>query len=133
MSRSYAHWQQAILDRFADRADIGKLELYARYFEEPGLSKQCVMECFELIESEYEIPAGLLRPEDKLAKLVDPVKAKNPLRWLFYRSREEDIESEINHQLAKRMRRHGTLNKWPKVETIDDLIRAWCGLTPTGR
>lgn len=100
-------------------------------------AKDKVFECLKLIEDEYQVPAGLLRPDDKLEKLFDPVVAKNPWRWLVYRTREGDSETEINYELGKRIRRSGTVQSWSHVEkfgdlTIRDFIRAWCGLTQSG-
>jgi len=129
MNRGGSHWHDALISRFADRKNIDRDALYARYFMD--LPKAAVFECFNLIEEEYQIPSGLLRPEDKLTKIVEPVTTKNPLRWLVYQSRAGDIEFELQRQLDKRLRQHGTQEAWTTVNTVDDLIRAWCGKRPT--
>jgi len=136
MRDPFSPWRRAILARFNDRKDIGKREIYIRYFKPRGLDEDCVMECLELIETEYQIPAGVFRPEDKLEKLFEPVRTKNPLRWLIYRAHEGDSETEINYQLGKRMRRYGTIQSWSHVKhfgnlTLGDLIKAWCGRKPS--
>lgn len=131
MKRSFSAWRKALLARFGDREDIGIDKVYARYFMEDNLPKDEVFECLKVIEFEYELPAGLIRPGDRLKELFRPVPTKNPLLWLFYRSREEDSESEINYELGKRMRKHGTFDSWQKIETFGDFIRAWCGQRPT--
>jgi hypothetical protein len=130
MSGTENYWRTVFLGRFADREDIGKEEVYRRYWEKAGLPKADVFECLNLIESEYELPAGLLRPEDSLSKLYQPVATKNPWRWLVYQTRAGDRQSEIKYELGKQMRKHGTLGTWASIETIDDLIRAWCGRKP---
>jgi hypothetical protein len=130
MKGPFSVWQKTILDRFSERENIGSREVYIRYFRPLGLGEECVMECLELIETEYGLSAGLIRPQDKVSQLVDPVKAKTPWCWLFYRSREEDIQSELNYQLDKRMRRHGTLGSWSHIDTLSDLVKAWCGRKP---
>jgi len=94
-------------------------------------SENCVLECLELIETEFDIPAGLIRPNDKISQLVGEVQTRNPFRWVFYRAREEDIQSELNYQLGKRLRQYGTQRYWNKINTIGDFIRAWCGLLPS--
>ena len=78
----------------------------------------------------FSDPTGLLRPEDELAKLFAPVKTRNPWRWLGYRTKEGDSALEIEYELGKRQRRHGTFGTWSRLDTVDDLIRAWCGKTP---
>lgn len=131
MNGTNNYWRRAFLSRFSDRENIGKERLYERYFMKEGLPKEAVFECLDLIEFEYELQAGILRPEDKLTKLFEPVATKNPWRWLVYQVREGDSQSEINHELAKRMRQQGTLGTWSRIETFDDLIRAWCGQKPS--
>ena len=130
MRGNYAEWRKVLLERFGSREDITKEGVYFHYFKPLGLPNECVIECLALVESEYGISAGLLRPDDPLAKLVEPVKTRKPWLWLFYRSREEDIQSEVNYQLAKRLRQHGTEHSWPRLDTVGDLVRAWCGQRP---
>jgi hypothetical protein len=89
MKRGGEAWHDALVSRFNDREDIGKEALYDKFFKD--LPKTDVFECLELLEEEYEISPGLLRPEDNLDKLFAPVQTKSPLRWLTYRVRERAI------------------------------------------
>lgn len=123
-------WRAAIRSRFEGRENLTGEEFYGRYYVGSGISKEDVLECLSFIEVEYDFPAGLLHPEDKLIRLFAPVATKNPWRWLVYRVKEGDSQSELEYELAKRQRRHGTLGTWSRLETVDDLIRAWCGKTP---
>ena len=122
------HWRSEILRRFGDREDIGKREVYQQYWSE--MPEQAIMELFELIAIEYKLPAGLLRADDSLDKLLAPVRTRNPLKWLVYQLRAGDRQSELNRELTNRMKQDGTLGKWEKIDTIDDLVRAWCGRLP---
>jgi hypothetical protein len=128
--RLFSSWRRSVVKRFSDRPDIGKKEVYLQYFEPMGLSEKCVLECLDLIETEYDVSAGLIRPNDNISLLVGDVMTKNPIRWVFYRAREEDIQSELNYQLGKRMRQHGTEGLWKDIDTIGDFVRAWCGGKP---
>jgi len=130
--RLFSSWRRSILNRFSDRPNIGTTEVYIQYFQPMGLSENCVLEILELIETEYDIPAGLIRPSDKISQLVGEVQTRNPFRWVFYRAREEDIQSELNYQLSKRMHQHGTEEYWDRIDTVGDFVRAWCGLLPSG-
>lgn len=135
VSKLDADWEQEIQQRFDGRENLSNDELYARHFEKPALSRDEVFECLKLLEFEYKVPAGLLRPEDKLEKFFNPVAARNPWQWLVQRTREGDSETEINYELGKRMRRSGTVQSWSHIEkfgdlTISDFIRAWWGLGP---
>jgi hypothetical protein len=130
MNGTDAYRRRVLHSRFADREDIGKEELYRRYFGKEGLPKAAVFECLDLIEEEYEIPAGLLRPEDEITKLTAPVETRNIWRWMVYQVVAGDREGELSRQLGKRMRQHGTFDTWGRIKTLGDLIRAWSGQRP---
>lgn len=129
MKQRESKWADEILKRFPRREDMGKDGLYEGYFR-GELHKEDVLDCLNLLEFEFKIQAGFLRPEDKLDDLFKPIGTKNPLRWLVYQTRAGDRQSEVSYQLSKRLRQHGTYDAWTKIETIDDLIRAWCGKNP---
>ena len=118
------------MKRFADREDLGQAEVYQQYWSD--YPEQDVKELLELIHREYQLPPGLLRPDDHLDKLLAPVKTSNPLKWLVYRLRAEDRRSELNFQLSKRQRQHGTEKAWQlkAIVTMNDLMLAWCGRLP---
>jgi len=138
MSKLDEDWQKAIQNRFAGRENLHIDELYDRYFKLAGLRRDELFECLRLLEQEYKVPVGVLRPEDKLKKFFNPVKSKTPWQWVVYRTREGDSETEINYELGRRLRHYGTLRSWSHFKrygdlTISDLLRAWCGLTPLDR
>lgn len=135
MSKVDHDWEQAMLERFKGRENLSFEQLFKQYFVRTELPKDQVLQCLQLLEAEYRIPIGVLRPEDKLDKLFKPVTARTPWQWLVFRTREGDSETEINYELGKRMRRAGTTGAWSDTNrfgdiTILDLLRAWCGLTP---
>ncbi len=123
-------WRNEILKRFADREDLGKLGLYDRYFRATGLAQQSVVECLDLLEDELEIPPGILRPEDSLNLLFEPVESRNPFRWLEFQVRSGDRQGAISAELSDRLREYGTFDDWKTIATVEDLIRAWCGGKP---
>ena len=134
MSKVDQDWERALLERFSGRTNLSFDELFTRYFEPAGIPQQEVSECLRLLESEYGIPIGVLRPHDKLEKLFEPVTAKSPWQWLVFRTREGDRETEINYQLGKRMRKAGTISSWSHIKkfsdiSIMDFVRAWSGFT----
>lgn len=120
-------WTESILSRFQDRQVLTDKELYDEFFASLGLPEKDVMECFKEIEFDYSIPVGVLRPEDELAKLTEAVRTKNPLKWLFWRSRSEFREAELMDELGIRLKRHGTVQDWKVIHTFGDLVLAWCG------
>ena len=130
MNRTGKSWTNVMRSRFGDRKLLSRDECYYLNFEPLGLPKEKVLECLDLIEFEFEVPIGLLRPTDKLSVLFTQVPTRNPLKELFYRMREEDSQSELNYQLSKRLRQFGTFDLWENIETIEDFVRAWCGEKP---
>ncbi len=69
-------WKSALLRRFGDRENLDREELYARHWAHYALPKREVFEALDLIELEYGIPSGVLRPEDELSKLLEPVPTR---------------------------------------------------------
>ena len=124
----FEKWKKQFLLRFGNREDLGKQGVYQHYWSK--LPEQSVMELFELLEIEFSLPPGLLRPEDDLNLLFESVETRNPFKWPVYRTRAEDGKSEINSQLFKRMERYGTVGTWDRIKTVDDLLKAWSGLKP---
>src|SRR5215467_2244171 len=112
----FRHWRESLLSGFADREDVGKASAYRQYWAQ--LPEQDVMELFELLQMEYQLPPGLLRPTDKVEKLLIPVTTANPLKWLVYRARTEDRITEINYRLGKRQQRRGTQRAWQETGIV---------------
>jgi len=125
-------WLAAIRQRFADRQDIGRNAVFETYFAKEGLAREEVFDCFDLIETEFGYIAGLLRPDDSLKKLFEPVSSKNPFNWAGYQIMAGDRQLWFGDELFERMRGHGTYNyrKSIRIGTIDDFVRAWCGQLP---
>jgi len=131
MKRGGQRWHQRLLQRPTDRIDLGKDRLYDEYFAKQLLPQEQVLNCLSLLESEYQISTGLLRPKDSLEILFNRVPAKNPLLWLVYRTREDDSRSEINYQLGKRIRKYRLDVQSSQIRTLEDLVKVWCGKSPT--
>ena len=126
----FEQWRRIIRNRFADRENLEPQALYDQYWSEHP--RQAVMDLFKLIEAEFELHPGLLRPDDEISKLFDPIKPVSFFKWLFYQARTEDSASVLSYQLGKREQQHGTQDAWDRahITTIDDLVRAWCGQLP---
>lgn len=120
-------WREAKLARFTGRENLGKTGLYELYFKPLGLPEKEVMECFQEIESDFEIPAGILRPEDPMTKLTDRVGTNNPLKWFWWLGRNEFSGDDLMEELGVRLRKYGTFHEWKTIDTFEDLVRAWCG------
>lgn len=133
MNRADKFWTNVMRSRFVDRELLSRDECYNLYFGPLNLPKEEVLECLDLIEFEFEVPVGLLRPNDRLSVLFTRVPTKNPWKWLVYRMREEDSQSELNYRLSKKLRQYTTFEVWKNIhiETIEDLLRAWSGEHPT--
>jgi hypothetical protein len=126
VNRLHAYAQAALRQRFSDRVEFTWEEAYQQLFASPDLPQAGVFECFGLIELEYGIPAGVLRPDDSLDELFAPIPTKHPWWWMVYQVQAGDREAEILRQVDKRLRRHGQKLRGG-LRTIGDLIHAWCG------
>jgi hypothetical protein len=120
-------WRQRELEtRFPQRPHLTKSQLAAEYFSELPIT--CVLEALELLEREFRIDAGFLRPDDSLIALFAPVRTWNPLRWLFLRGLESDGVAEIEHQLARKREslQRAQITRGD-VRSFGDFVRSWCG------
>ena len=117
--------QEALQQRFPPRPKLTDEELWAELFQD--CSKVCVLECLIFLATEYRIDPGFLRPEDRLSVLFAPVKTLNPLKWLIYRGRESDGQTEIKFQLQKRLTADPKKRSLEHIETFGQFVRAWCG------
>lgn len=119
------------MERFKDREDIGKIGLYDAFFRPLGLNKKDVFECLDEIEIGYEIPSGVLRPEDSMSKLNERVEANNPVEWFWWLGTNEFCADGLTEELQIRLRKYGTWDDWKEIETVGDLVQAWCGKKPS--
>lgn len=119
-----------LIGRFEGREDLGREGLYVTYFEPMGLDRVAVLQCLDEIELGYEIPPGILRPEDSLEKLNERVSASNPIEWLLWLGRNEFSADDLQEELNIRLSKFGTTDDWERIDTFGDLIRAWCGEKP---
>lgn len=123
-------WVEQILNRFEGRENLGKHLLFEKYFKEKGIDEKEIMECFDEIERDYNIPVGILRPEDKMTKLTNPIQTKNPLHWFSWQPRSEFTYSELMIELGIQLKKHGTYDLWKIIDTFEDFVLAWCGEKP---
>ena len=110
--------------RFSDREDLGRQGVVARYWG--NLPARPLQELFDLIETEFSLSAGLLRPDDPISKLMAPFAIQNPLTWLWAEAALEDAGSELNYCFAKRMKAFGVRREVVSVDSIGDLVELWC-------
>jgi hypothetical protein len=122
--------RERILERLAGRTPLPKSELFQTYWRHAGVPEPEVIAALDLIELEFAVDAGLLRPSDPLDLLFSPPATRHPLRWMEFHTACGDRQAEFSRQLSKRLRRHGTIAYWPRVITVDEFIRAWGGLLP---
>ena len=130
MNGTDAAWRHELRRRFADRDDIGKEAVYEQFFAADGLLREDVMALLDMIELEFDLSAGLLRPTDSLGKLSDPVRPRNLWQWMVFQVRPGDSQLAVDERLLKRLKRFGTKDAWKKMETIEDIVTAWCGHLP---
>ncbi|HET7463413.1 MAG TPA: hypothetical protein VFJ82_19330 [Longimicrobium sp.] len=116
-------WQTAIRERFSDRPLLEADAAVEQFW--PGYPRECVDELFTLIETEFGIPIGLIRPEDLLSIVFEPVHSRNPLKWFHIQFNMMEARGEVELQLAERLRRRGT--RAGNLRTFRELVEAWCG------
>jgi hypothetical protein len=112
-----------LLGRLSGRTELSREAALAKLGE--GLPGHEVGELARLLEEEFGIPLGLLRPQDSLVALWAPVCIRQPLKWLWAQSALEDAVSEVNHQLQVRRQAKGQ-SSGPRLSSVRELFIAWC-------
>jgi hypothetical protein len=90
--------------RFPNREELSLQRLHAEFFSEFG-QHEC-MEVLQLLASELAIPAGMLRPSDKIRELLEPIHSGNPLRWIEEWTRAAKRATENHLPAAAGVRPH---------------------------
>jgi len=121
---------EAIKRRFPVRENLEKSELARRCFSEHDGAE--ALELFALVEREFRIDVGFLRPDDSLHALFSPVPARNPLTWIRFRALESIGVTEISTEVASKRRERGLPSEPPEgIRSFGDLVRAWCERGPS--
>ena len=107
------------------RADLGPVGLYERYWAPAGLPRARVLALLGVLELEYDLPVGHCRPEDRLRPLYAPAPSRSPLRRLAHRLSAGGARGPAC-PLDELLWAHGA-RPAAEPETLDDLVRAWCG------
>lgn len=123
-------WRSAVLQRFAEREELDREELYRRYFSGSVPSLDSLTGLFDFIEDEFRVPVGVLQPEDDLALLFDPVPSRWPWGTLVNQVSASDKRLELADQLHKRLTTSKTRDLWTNVPPFGALVRAWSGAMP---
>jgi hypothetical protein len=116
--------------RFPGRTILSLDELYHQHFGGDALPRPDCDEVLTLLANELAMPVGLLRPNDKMAEILEPAHSGNPLRWIEEWTRAADGKSELNDRIRRRLSEKGTLDDWRELPTVGDVVRAWCGRMP---
>jgi hypothetical protein len=121
-----AEWTAGVRARFVDREVLDREAAYRECWD--AFPRAAVDELFDLVQVEYGLEPGLLRPADPLRLLLEPVPTKNPLKWLVFQAKTEDRQSELDHRLTRRLQRAGRKVVPGEIVTLDDYLRAWCSV-----
>ncbi len=122
--------QGVLRERFAGRQDLGHKGFFEVHYRDLGFPESEVISFLGFVEFEVGIPGGVLRPSDSTDAILDPPRTRNPFAWLEYQVKAGDIRVELEAQIDRRLKEANLADRWPKVSTIDDVIRIWCGRRP---
>ena len=122
------YWEEHLQDRFGDRDDLGREEAYRTFWGE--FPQDRVYAFFALIEQEFGLEPGRLRPDDPVERLAAPIRTRNPLRWFAVEPRLEDSAAELAFQLKAAAEQHGLSMTGSNFETMRECIEVWCGAIP---
>ena len=128
---AHSDYRHGLIARFDEREVLSKDELYLRFWADDGLNRTEVFELLDLIEEAYDIPAGLLRPEDPIDKLTDRVPEKRWWRGPVHDVIAGDRQFWLQEELGRKLKRYGISKKVERVHTIGEFVMVWCGRVTT--
>lgn len=85
----HREWKAQIRARFDRFPCLTFDEAFGKYWRQLGASPNTVRAVLELVEREYGVAMGHLRPWHSLARLEAPTRVSVPWRWLFVRALEQ--------------------------------------------
>lgn len=127
---AHEDYRVGLLARFGERDVLSKEELYDRFWAAKGLDRTEAIGLFDLIEEAYDIPAGILRPTDAIETLTDRVPEKHWWRGPIHDVIAGDRQFWVQEELGHKLREYGTYDLIQRINTIDELVLAWCGWSP---
>src|SRR5690349_6575452 len=127
---AHSDYRNGLLARFSDREALSKDQLFQQCWEGSALDRKEVFELFSLIEEAYEIPAGLIRPNDPIDKLTDRVPEKRWWRGPFHDVIAGDRQFWLQEEFERKLKKYCLSRKDSKVDTINELVFIWCGRLP---
>jgi hypothetical protein len=107
--------------RFAGRPDLMPGEFYERFYASAGLPRDAVLRTIHDVALELEVPEAKLRPEDRFAEDLRPVRG-----WEF-----DDGIGILSWELDRLARKAGVAIDLGSIATLDDYIRYRVGLEAT--
>jgi hypothetical protein len=119
------NWLSRLRKHFNGREELTIDNLAIEFRALDKDSRDALEHVTALIQSEYGIPSGLLRPSDSLKLFTDAEMPRNPLRWLFDRAAMEDRATELHYRLALQREKTGRPNVPTPPATLQDYVKAW--------
>jgi hypothetical protein len=127
---AHEDYRAGLLARFDGRDVLSKDELYDRFWASKGLDRAEVIALFDLVEEAYYISPGLLRPSDPIEMLTDRVPEQHWWRGPVHDVIAGDRQFWVQEELGHKLRQYGTYDLIQRINTIDELVLAWCGWSP---
>jgi hypothetical protein len=128
---AHTDYRAGLLARFGERDVLTKDELYLRYWADEGVNQAEVVQLLDLIEEAYSIPSGVLRPSDPIEMLTDRVPEKHWWRGPVHDVIAGDRQFWLQEELVRKLKQYGTYDKIARVNTVGELVLAWCGFSPS--
>ncbi len=109
--------------RFAERPDVAPDEFFERYYGQSGLPRDRVLRALRTVAVDTETPEARLRPGDRFAEELKPVRG-----WEF-----DDGIGILSWELDRLARKAGVAIDLGSIVTLDDYIRCRVTLEATTR
>ena len=123
-------YKDGLLARFEGRKTLSGSELIAIFREAADYREKDLQRMFMVLEEIFEIPPGLLRPEDNVGKLTDRVPEKRWWRGPSHCVLAGDRQLWLQEEFSRRLRERGTESP-EEIRTLGELAQYWCDTNST--
>lgn len=112
------------------------VDAYERYWARLRVPMDETSQALMLVEREYKVPVGKLRPWHALHRVFAPTKGKHRYRWLHIRSYEVGSSDVLVWGVWARVKAAGHEEAWLRaggMSRLGDVVLAYAGRPPSSR
>lgn len=120
-------YSAAFRKRFPEREELAATEALRVFSSTPGVTVDGAKSLLDLIHEEFQIPIGLIRPEDTWLSVASPLELGGWFAWMESQVRAGDAQAGLLEEVSRHLAELGVAADDIVLDTLYDLARLWSG------